>query len=879
MQMVLEAVRGLSSAQKLAGSNHAPIGQQEGWGAAGFDAAAAAAAATAALDAAATALRPALDVTFTSSVGSLSQLVRLLSRLAEVDAPELRATLVAAFESLPAAHYGTPPPDVDAVLRRVSELDHKPARVHLTVRSLAVGIEPDAALATAVLAVEQALVSEKASHGSARKFLNQIEREAQLLLSAVRRSVRHATSAVALSMRGGDEGNLVLHCDEAAVDYGPYVSWLFTPAVRDYTLQLHVREDGQIQLDVSAPAARSVQRPLPEAEGQGHPDPNGHALPSIATASSHPHDKTIAFDDEFASGAIQLPEVPISPLDGTSSRASPGMLRPPPDGLVALLDGPGMGHLPMADEGQRLRLLRLVARRMGISLIVHGAEMCHVSLVQAPEDQPLPPPPELRGAPHSREEAGVDGGSSEPISVEAVPDTILAADVDATLGKARCASESPTCLSLDERLNRAAERPAHMGGNLVGVAEAMAAWDPTKRTGNAPPNPVLPATAAAAAAAVNAQANGAAHQPRVFDVSSKARPRGPRATLAVLENQRRSAPWRPWSSGDLAQRVLADEAPPGVFSEEAPSRGGNSRGWQSLEEVPLPRGAARWVGNWRCEAALQSSDDGWLFAPTWRGPWSTTPSAIAFVRRRRWIRTAEFSSDAPYAKPRTTGGKTASFDSGALAAPANGRGRASADGTRTTMADALAPATCGMQTSGNGAPRAGPTPPPVAPQPSEGLAFGGALLQMRTAPGARLCLRGSDLELSSRPVILLQHARSLIDEHCVNDELSRPLHLALDVLNKYLMGASLKVQSAVSATVLSDGEDGGAFSIHAASRPVPRSDGETSDEVASPLPCLEMENEVLILDLVADVGDLVKAFANNINRVTPNPTLASARVM
>eukprot|EP00962_Isochrysis_galbana_P060585 scaffold35195_cov56-Isochrysis_galbana.AAC.1 len=88
-------------------------------------------------------------------LASLSHLVRLLSRLAEVDAPELRATLRLALLSLPAAHYGAFPPDVDALLRRVTELDHKPARVHLSVTSLGMGVEPEAALATIVSAVEE----------------------------------------------------------------------------------------------------------------------------------------------------------------------------------------------------------------------------------------------------------------------------------------------------------------------------------------------------------------------------------------------------------------------------------------------------------------------------------------------------------------------------------------------------------------------------------------------------------------------------------------------------------------------------------------------------------------------------------------------------
>ena len=82
---------------------------------------------------------------------------------------------------------------------------------------------------------------------------------------------------------------------------------------------------------------------------------------------------------------------------------------------------------------------------------------------------------------------------------------------------------------------------------------------------------------------------------------------------------------------------------------------------------------------------------------------------------------------------------------------------------------------------------------------------------------------------------------------------------------------TLSVKASLCATVLSDGEEGGAFSIHAASREPPQrrsscdggaEDGGSDEEedLDAPTPCLEFESEVRILDLVADMGDLVKAF-------------------
>ena len=59
--------------------------------------------------------------------------MRFLTTLAAVDAAELAATLRLALRCLP-THYGEEPPDVDALLKRVAELDHKPAKVKLQVR-------------------------------------------------------------------------------------------------------------------------------------------------------------------------------------------------------------------------------------------------------------------------------------------------------------------------------------------------------------------------------------------------------------------------------------------------------------------------------------------------------------------------------------------------------------------------------------------------------------------------------------------------------------------------------------------------------------------------------------------------------------------------
>ena len=123
-----------------------------------------------------------------------------------------------------------------ALLQRAAELDSKPAAVRLVVRRLAFGLEPDAALDTLVAAVREMLAKEGKNHGSAKTFLDRLSAEGALFLSAIRRSVRHATATVGLSLTGGPSGNSLLRADEAAIDYGPYASWLFTPLVSGYNL-------------------------------------------------------------------------------------------------------------------------------------------------------------------------------------------------------------------------------------------------------------------------------------------------------------------------------------------------------------------------------------------------------------------------------------------------------------------------------------------------------------------------------------------------------------------------------------------------------------------------------------------------------------------
>jgi len=113
-------------------------------------------------------------------------------------------------------------------------------------------------------------------------------------------------------------------------------------------------------------------------------------------------------------------------------------------------------------------------------------------------------------------------------------------------------------------------------------------------------------------------------------------PRGRLRRVCVFEHQRRAAPWRAWGSDSLTQRLYADEAPPAAFVVEGSSP---ARGFTALERVLLPPDCSRWAGEWRREAP--SGSDGWLYAPTWRGPWSASATAITFVRRRRWVRTAQ----------------------------------------------------------------------------------------------------------------------------------------------------------------------------------------------------------------------------------------------
>ena len=515
--------------------------------------------------------------------------------------------------------------------------------------------------------------------------------------------------------------------------------------MRDYALQMHVRADGQVQIDVSVPAemhrgARAKRQQVAAAAAaasaaRAQAARGNRIAAATPTAGEGGGGAGGGGERGGKGGGGKGGASSASDLDDEAQR-SPGALSVEAEAAAAAAaEAEAQAAWAAAAEAEeleasreaisgageaisgepveeRLRLLRLVARHAGISLFVHGAEMCHVSLVQAPEHLPLPPPPVLNNVP----EGGVaPRGAADPNSLGA----------DAAPGPLGGGSEpldqvGPGHSSLEEMLNLAAESAAPVGSPLVGVAEAVAAWDPDQRSRNAsdssstalPPDYTVTAPGTGGAGGGGGGGGDASSDStaphrsppgaRVFEVAAQPKTKisvAEAMSVVLHESQRRSAPWRPWSSDDLTQRLLADEAPPGTFSEDSTGGGAHhhrrlyppAAGWPALSAVPLPAGSSGWLGaEWT--RPVPAHEEGWLYAPTWRGPYTATATAITFVRRRRWTRFAQAPQEPPAAAPAKT--KTARFDPSVLdhTCGADAEGRASTFGQRSTLADALSPA-------------------------------------------------------------------------------------------------------------------------------------------------------------------------------------------
>ena len=113
-------------------------------------------------------------------------------------------------------------------------------------------------------------------------------------------------------------------------------------------------------------------------------------------------------------------------------------------------------------------------------------------------------------------------------------------------------------------------------------------------------------------------------------------------TVEVYENERRLTVLRKYSADDLFPLDYSH------YSDEY----GTQR-WSSLEEVPLPDGDGwRWASPFRVDYdGGNKNDEGWQFGIHFNTGWLSASNALTHVRRRRWIRDAEYAPPLPPPPP------------------------------------------------------------------------------------------------------------------------------------------------------------------------------------------------------------------------------------
>lgn len=211
-------------------------------------------------------------------------------------------------------------------------------------------------------------------------------------------------------------------------------------------------------------------------------------------------------------------------------------------------------------------------------------------------------------------------------------------------------------------------------------------------------------------------------------------------------------------------------------------------------------------------------------------------------------------------------------------------------------AASLNPASQERSSNGGSCSSAGGSPPTSPPRDATGrtprlsvdpngvpwppLAGGGAaLLQLSTAPGAHLRVRGQEIELDASPALLFDHLAEILQEQLARHPwYAEPLRILCERLKVHLASAHLHVSSAVRIIALVEGGE-----CHVTIEGVPeeaipgmkqgapdQSPREGGKNAAADV-CATFTNEVNLLDLVDDVQAIYRSFTANLSGVELRP--------
>jgi hypothetical protein len=727
-----------------------------------------------------------------------------------------------------------PLPNMAELFAQVGTLARQPATFFFRVRRLRVTVGLNAALSASCDAAAASFASSGAQHSSAKSVLDRFRKDASTWLAALTHSLHSASLRLVGSLRGGESG--AIHCvsRQAFFEGGLSVSRLISPpAIKPYAVRASVLADGRLQLLLSL------------------------------------------FEEQAVAG---------DDGDDSASRHTPAKHEPP--------------ARPSA------QLVSLHISHMSASVMVGKSEALRINLVQRDAadvgDEPPPPPPllALPGDPEASPPCEATEGSTGPL-----PGGDCGAATDDPSG----ADGDGATPSLARDGGQAAVAPTHAtqsGSDIALPSHRRSPPSPARPDAAGPPPPPPPP------------------QPLSYRL------------VEAFENQRRLTTFRPYSTADLLPLdpcSWSDEAfskryveidlvplpppptPPPLVSVGSASAGGGGGG------------AWRWVDEWQVDRdGGGKGSDGWQYALNWNTGWLSSSNAITLVRRRRWVRRAGLwlpHAGAPHAPgtalaagvgtlselpppllspPHSSGSQPQPQPQPPLSIADDGgivfgaRAGSQREGTcarllreRTLALDEA------LESDESGAPSPSPRlvhgsvparrislDPSGTPWQAVSAGGGAALLQMSTAPGAHVRMRGQQLELSGQPTVLFDHLEGILQEQLARHPwYAEPLRIACERARVHLGSLNLRVSSAlkISASV----ENGECF-ITIEGVPEAAERAAATREAGTKLPtpmcaedseggglgsdgCGTFTNEINLLDLVADVQDIYRSFYENVS--------------
>lgn len=171
-------------------------------------------------------------------------------------------------------------------------------------------------------------------------------------------------------------------------------------------------------------------------------------------------------------------------------------------------------------------------------------------------------------------------------------------------------------------------------------------------------------------------------------------------------------------------------------------------------------------------------------------------------------------------------------------------------------------------------------------QPWTPLVPGGvsALLQLSTAPGAHVRMRGQGVEFHAQPTLLFDHLADLLQEHLARHPwYAEPLRIAAARARQHLKSPKLRVSTAVKITAVVEGEEchvtvegvpeeaevaaqsGGEEGQH----DIPHAEGPDAPLVGGI--CGNFQNEFNLQDTYEDVLDIYQSFTDHLASQSATP--------